>query len=142
MSKKQEKPIEENQVENQVEETPKENPTETPAKEVTLVSGAEYWDFEANPAFVGLYDSLVKREQDEVNGTGKAGDLIGFNFLDADGEMHIISNSYAIEKALLMDYKGSKVLESGNVIKIIFLGKGENSKGQPFNRFKVSMMVD
>jgi hypothetical protein len=39
-----------------------------------------------------------------------------------------------------MDYEGKKVRDSGKPLEIEFKGKGENSKGQPFNRFKITIL--
>lgn len=102
-----------------------------------LVSGAEYYDFEkdGNP-FVGFYSGReAKREKDEVNGPGKAGDIIGYFFSTEDGGETIIGNSYSIKKAL-----SDPDVKPGSKISIQFLGKGETAGGKPVNRFEVILM--
>lgn len=138
MAKKQEKPVEKEIIkEDQIEQS-EASPIEH--EEITLTSGAEYWDFEEEPEFIGVYDSLVQRKQDDPKTGGKEGDIIGFNFIDEENEMHIIGNSYAIEEALQMDFNGKKVMDSGYALKIVFKGQGQKADGQKFNRFKISIL--
>lgn len=96
---------------------------------VTLVSGAEYFDFEVNPVFDGTYLRPMYREKDGAKGQ-HAGDLIGFYFADGDGEEHIIGNSHAIEKAITM-------IKPGRKLRITFQGQTLNAKNQKVNKFKV-----
>lgn len=118
------------QVEEIEENSTIENPqTENPQPEKvyhTLVSGAEYWDFDTNPTFVGKYIQPVIREKDQQ--------LIGFLFVDEKGEDHIITNSHSVEKAIKM-VNDMGVIEKATFV-FEFLGKGE-ANGKPFNRFKI-----
>lgn len=98
----------------------------------TIISGAEFWDFEKNKVFRGRFVQPFLREKDQENGEGKAGDVIGFVFEDADGEQHLVSNSHQIKKAL-----ESPGVGVGSQLQITFKGKSENSKGQPLNMFHV-----
>lgn len=106
----------------------------------TLVSGSEYWDFEAEPYFVGRWtERYAKREKrpkdkpEDIEKDGKV--IIGLIFeSELDGEEWIIGNSYAVTKAL-------KILEKdGDVtvpILIEFKGKTETADGQPYNNFHI-----
>lgn len=101
----------------------------------TIVSGAEFWDFEKNAQFDGIYLSNSMREQDSLtNPDQKAGDIMGYVCEDDKGEQHIIGNSYAIEK-------GIDAIKVGDKIRVTFLGKSLNSKNQPVNRFKFQRYV-
>lgn len=107
-------------------------------EEELVVSGAEYWDFNEGKIFIGKFLNAFIPDGGE-----KAGETIGFNFEGLDGSVWIISNSYAIEKALQypMDRgDGQRLMDCDCLIKIEFLGQGENSKGQPFNKFKVTAL--
>lgn len=100
-------------------------------KGTTLVSGAEYWDFEEVPGFVGYYRGEVQRKKGE-----NAGEVIGYNFEDQDGDLHIISNSHAITEALdILKKEGADTKEV--LLFIEFRGKGEKSDGQEYNRFHI-----
>lgn len=101
----------------------------------TEVSGADFWDFELKAEFVGKFLNPVIREKDSDQ--GKAGEVMGFNFEGADGNIHIIGASHSIEKLLTSEGHGS-----GMFYRITFLGKGENAKGQPFNKFKIDSFDD
>lgn len=98
----------------------------------TLVSSAEYWPFETNPVFSGIYRRLFVREHDdEKDPTKKAGDIIGFICeQDHTQEEWIIGNSYQIQKGI------EQVIE-GERIRITFMGKTTNAKNQPLNKFLV-----
>jgi hypothetical protein len=96
-----------------------------------IVSGATYWNFEENPIFIGTYQGECHDNE---------GKLIGFFFIDNDNQEHIISNSYAIEKALNSDVEGTLVMDSNNVLEIISLGKSQTKEGKQFNRFDVTML--
>jgi hypothetical protein len=104
------------------------------AKKMTgnvLVSGASYWDFDEQPGFVGWYrDDVFKKKGAE------AGELIGYEFEDQDGDRHIISNSYAITEALKM-LKDDGIDPKNVLLFIEFRGKGEKADGQSFNRFHI-----
>jgi hypothetical protein len=103
-----------------------QKPTRTP-----LISGAEFHDFDKEPNFVGTYmGTEAVREKDSADGSHKAGDVMGYNFLNADGEPVIIGNSHSIAKAIGM-------IKQGDTLDITFLGKGENSSGKPFNKFSI-----
>lgn len=109
----------------------KENAPKEP-KEKVIISGAQYWDFDTNPQFEGMYRGQVIREEDQK--------VIGFNFEDMAGDLHIISNSHSIEKSLHTPHKDGELYEDPEaVLRILFLGKTEIN-GKPFNRFKISLL--
>ena len=100
----------------------------------TIVSGAEFYDFEKNPVFVGKYLRDVVREKDgknaATNPNEKAGSVMGYLFQAETGDETIIGNSFSIQKAL-QDPKNREV-----TLWIEFEGKTE-IKGKPFNRFHI-----
>jgi hypothetical protein len=99
------------------------------SKRITLVSGAVYHNFEENPIFKGRY--LGETRDD-------SGKLIGFLFVNDDGEEMIVSNSFSIDKALNIEVDGAMVKDLGRELEITFLGKTIVKKtGKPFNRFQV-----
>jgi len=104
----------------------------------TVVSSAQYHNFDEDPIFKGYYIG----EQAGVNTDTGENTIIGFNFSDQDGEEFLITNAWSIDKALnTVDEKTNcMVRDSGLLIEIEFLGKIENSKGRGFNRFKVSVI--
>lgn len=121
--------------------TPENNGGEM--EEITVVSGADFHNFEEEPYFEGFYLKPVVREQDSADGDHKKGDLMGYLFADADtGEEVIIGNSHQIEKTLRTPYKGTEIKDLEDcIICIRYLGKGVNSKKQPFNKFKTTIKV-
>jgi hypothetical protein len=101
-------------------------------KKIKIVSGAEYWNFEENPIFVGKYQGIAKNEE---------GKVIGFNFIDLDDEDYIITNSHSIEKALNTEVNGILVHDLDKNLEIIFRGKvTSKSTGKPFNKFDISLL--
>lgn len=115
----------------------------TPEGMIMLTTGAEFWNFEQNPVFQGTYTGEhFTEEPDPETGFPK---LLGYDMQDTDGKDWIIGNSYAIQKSLLSVVKfEGKDMEARSIPKaefyIQFLGKTENSKGQPVNRFKVGII--
>jgi hypothetical protein len=102
-------------------------------KKVKLVSGNDYWDFNENPIFVGKYKGEAWKEDGSK--------VIGYNFVDLDGEEYLISNSYSIEKALHTEVGGILVIDLDKNLEIIFRGKAVMKKnGQTFNKFDVSLL--
>jgi hypothetical protein len=101
-------------------------------KKIKIVSGAEYWNFEENPIFIGKYQGIAKNEE---------GKVIGFNFIDLDNEDYIITNSHSIEKALNTEVNGTLVHDLDKNLEIIFRGKvTSKSSGKPFNKFDISLL--
>lgn len=101
-------------------------------KRKVLVSGAVYHNFEESPIFKGQYLDEVRNDDDK---------LIGFLFVNSDGEEMIVSNSFAIEKAINTDIEGTLVKDMSVTLEITFLGKTIVKKtGKPFNRFQVVMI--
>ena len=145
MAKKEQKvDVQEEQLAEQVTEEV-ENLQRT--KEQVLVSAAEYWDFSEYDVFVGSYI------QDVIGESGdKEGELIGHEFEEAEtGELFIISNAYAVVKALdsrvkTFDKDGKETGEAfvkdipGAILKIEFKGQTTTRKGQTFNKFRISLL--
>ena len=104
----------------------------------TIVSSAQYWDFEKNPIFKGYYISEHSGKDSET-GEDK---VFGFNFSDQDGQEYLITNAWSIKKALdtVDDKTSCMVRDMNTLIEIEFIEKVENKKGRPFNRFKVSIL--
>lgn len=130
----------------QVEETKTEQTPEPKKPKIrTIISGAEFWDFDEEPIFIGRFKTEVLREEDVLDKDGKkvhsAGDTMGYLFeAEEDGEEHIVGNSHQIQKALELVKQDESVNLNDAVFYIEFLGKGENSKKQPFNRFKIGLL--
>jgi hypothetical protein len=104
----------------------------------TVISGAEFFDFEVTPVFSGQFKQPVIREQDsQANPDFKKGDVMGYLFTDVDGNDVIIGASHQITKALTDQAQGV-----GGFYKISFLGKGTTAKNQPFNNYRVEQYDD
>lgn len=115
--------------------------TETPKdgaklKPLLLVSAADYWDFEQHPEFTGLYTGDHHSSEE-----GEEGTIIGFNFIDKEGQDWLITNSYSIQKALDMDYNGKPAKNHGLPFRITFKSKVKIADGKYFNKFRVELMV-
>lgn len=95
-----------------------------------LSSASEFHDFEKQPLIVGVFKSVVLREQDSADGTQKTGTVLGYELEPETGESVIVGNSHMVEKAIVKSGLGA-------VLGIRFLGKTTNSKNQPVNRFEV-----
>jgi hypothetical protein len=111
---------------------------------VRLSSASLFLNFEENVPFVGRYlsDHLGMIE-DKVTGEKHEG-VIGYDFVDDDGQEVIISNSWSITESLNKSIVegGKPVKELAGIFEITFLGKVTNSKGKPFNRFNVFFTPD
>ena len=120
----------------------------TKVKMKTLVSGAEFWKFDDErddkgnvtakkdgEVFEGYFVSQQKREKDGKGDDQKAGSVIGYVFEQAEtGDRYLIGKSHSIEKALI-----SAEFVTDKLMRFVFLGKGKNSDGKPFNRFEISI---
>jgi len=122
-------------VDNFLEEAPRAR-RERPKDLETVTSGATYWKFDEEPVFEGHFVSKFLAPKDIPQAGGKvtkAGDVIGYNFVDSNtGEFVIISNSHAIDKALEGDGFNKETIWW-----IEFIAK-EVVKGKPFNRFYIA----
>jgi hypothetical protein len=97
-----------------------------------LISGAVYHEFDKDPIFIGTY----QREHYSADGN-----LIGYDFVNQDGEEVIISNSVAITKALDIEVNGAMVRDLGKPIEITFMGQVTiKSSGKPYNRFSIVLL--
>jgi len=125
----------------EMEEKPAPSPSDEP-KEIRvnamLVSGAEIWDFDANPEFNGVYKGV----QLFPDGHEKEGEVLGFLFVDDLGESAIIGASHSIIKALETKIDGQTMVRDlkNPYLSIRFLGKTVNGKGQSFNRFQIELV--
>jgi hypothetical protein len=106
-----------------------------------IVSSAQYWDFGANPIFRGKYISEQRGDILDKKTGELENKIIGFVMHDEDGEQFLITNAWAIQKALNSEDErtGCLVKDSDLWIEIEFIEKVNNGKNQPFNRFKVSV---
>jgi hypothetical protein len=100
-----------------------------------LISGAVYHNFEESPIFKGTYKGQCMGKDDEGNPK-----VIGFYFENTDGEEEVVTNAFAIEKALNTVTDQGMVMDLGKVLEITFKGKVINSKGKPFNRFDIVLL--
>lgn len=113
--------------------------TDSPVKESTidktprtLVTGGSFHDFETEPVFEGIYERVVQAEKDNEDRQQKKGDVIGYVFTGENDNEVIIGASYSVTKAI-------EKVTPGAILRIEFLGKGE-SKGKPFNKFKIDLV--
>lgn len=97
-----------------------------------LTSASEYYNFDETPLLVGKFVGVVLAEKDSPDNNRKAGDTIGFEIEQENGDCTIAGNSYLIHKGLTHADCGL-----GSIIGIKFLGKTVNSKNQPVNRHEV-----
>ena len=102
--------------------------------EYVLVDGSMFWNFEEEPVFTGQFHS------DKLNDDGE---LIGFLFKDKEtGTEYIIPNNHAVEKALNTPLQGKMVRDYENMtLKIQFLEKVTLKNGQPFKRYRISVLT-
>lgn len=102
-------------------------------------SGAEYWDFEKEPEFIGYFVRAFAPKTGE-----QAGEEIGFIFKSVyDGNEHIISNSYTIDQALLNpteESEGKPLAQCKIPLRIEFKGQTTKADGQAFNKFKIDAL--
>lgn len=105
----------------------------------TVTSGANFFKFDEKlaPEFKGKMIKPVIREKDGEDENQKAGSVMGYEFMDVDGELHIIGNSHAIEKAVK---DGS--IKPGDFVLITFKGKTTNRANKPVNVFKIDLFDD
>ena len=106
-----------------------------------LISGSGYWDFNEKPIFTGTFI------QDVIKDDGPdEGKLIGYEFEEnVTGELHVISNSALVTKALDMTvtYKNEKQVVRNikdAILKIEFKGQRKNKDGQDVNVFRIELL--
>lgn len=99
-----------------------------------LITGAEFWDFDNHPIFIGVLGSPVLREKDGKGENQKAGSIMGWNFTDRNGEVQLIGASHQIEKAVGM-------VTPGAIMRIEFKGQIEGANGK-VNRFGIDQLDD
>ncbi len=116
------------------EETPKKRRMQS------VISGADFFDFDVNPIFEGTFIKKVLREKDSApDGNGrvqKAGSVMGYLFKDDSEFETIIGNSHQVEKAL------EGAIPGKDYFRFEFKGKGANSLGQSFNKFSIDKAID
>lgn len=102
----------------------------------TVITGAEFKEFEIGEVFEGAYIEKVIREKDgpnvAKNPNEKAGTVMGYLFKPDGGFSEIIGASHSVNEVM-------ERCKKGDYVRFTFLGKGENSKGQPFNRFQIEV---
>ena len=152
MAKKNEELPEENEVISS-EEAPLTEENELPQEEgisfesELAESGAQYWNFDENPDFIGSFINAFIPDRGK-----KAGETIGFNFqrylikdnrLVKSEEIWIISNADAVEQVLNRDTprsSGKPVKDCDCILKMKYLGKDELEGGRSYNRFKIDVL--
>lgn len=105
----------------------------------TITSGANFFKFDEklSPIFKGKMIKPVIREKDGEDENQKAGSVMGYEFADVNGELHIIGNSHAIEKAVTTGQ-----MKPGDFVVITFKGQTKNRLGKPVNVFKIDLFDD
>ena len=97
-----------------------------------LSTASEFHSFETSDTVVGKFVGPVARQQDSSDGEHKAGEIIGFEFENENGESFLVSNSWMIENALKKTEAGV-----GCIFGIRFKGQTLNAKNQKVNKFEV-----
>ena len=105
----------------------------------TLSSGAKFLKFGEGEGkikeFSGTFTGLeIKAEQDNEKEGRKAGDLMGYEFVDDKGELHLVGATDAIQKSMQKCSKGDKIY-------FTWIEKIEQGNGRSFNRFKIEREV-
>lgn len=123
------------------EQNTEKNEVAPQPKRTTLTSAATFWDFKKEPFFEGQHTgNTVQAEQDDPDNNRKKGDIMGYEFVDDQGEIHIIGNSFQMEKA--MEKCKSMGIEKPYLI-IEFKGTEKLKKsGRQFNRFSIELLED
>lgn len=105
-----------------------------------IISGANFWDFETEPEFIGYPLGTVVVDP-------KGGRVLGYNFVDEQGEAWIIGAAHSITKAMEFmienPYGEGQVMlkDSGKKVYIKWLGKVElRDSGKTFNRYEVIVL--
>ena len=98
----------------------------------TIQSGAQFWDPSEGEVLRGIFGKAVIREKDGQGENQKKGDVMGYEIIKHDESTVILGNSAAIKK--LVD---EGTIKENDILQISYLGKGENAKNQPFNRYKI-----
>ncbi len=101
MAKKTKKDLDREELDKELDKLKPEVPRKERPKNLKIVSGSQKHDFEKNPVFEGYFVEPVVAKKDEPKYKTKAGDVIGYKFLDKDTkEEKTISNSDAVKRAL------------------------------------------
>jgi len=105
----------------------------------TLSSGAKFVKFGEGEGRIktlsGTFTGLeIKAEQDNEKEGRKQGDLMGYEFVDSEGELHLVGATDAIQKAM-------QKVKKGDLIHFTWIEKIEQGNGRSFNRFKIEREV-
>jgi hypothetical protein len=116
------------------------NVTVNRPKGQVLQSAASFWNFEQDPEFTGT--PLGSEIHDP-----KDGRVIGYDFVDQQGEPWVIGAAHAITKALETEIPGEdnkpvKVLNSERTLYIKWAGKIDmKDSGRTFNKYEVILLA-
>lgn len=101
-----------------------------------LISGADFKEFGEGEIYEGTFLRETIREKDGPNVASnpneKAGTVMGYLFRNDSGKEEIIGASHQITEVM-------KKASQGDYFRFTFLGKTENAKGQPVNRFRIDI---
>lgn len=107
-----------------------------------VVSAAKFWDHNAMPEYEGTYlrpvlrdADILEADQETILDGNHKGDIMGYLFVDDDGQEVIVGASHQVSRAIEQG-------EPGDFFQIKFLGKETNKKGRSVNRFEVNIAVD
>lgn len=109
-----------------------------------LVSGANFWDFTTDPEFIGYYLGTKitdPRETNESAGIEK-GRVLGYGFVDEQGEEWNIGASHSINKALEMinEETGEAEIQVDTLVLIRWKGLKELKGGKSVNQYDVEIL--
>lgn len=109
-----------------------------------LVSGSNFWSFEENPEFTGYYLGTRitdPRSTDEERGI-EHDRVLGYGFVDEEGEEWNIGASYSIRKALEMinPDTGKPYIQVNTLVLITWKGLKELKGGKSVNQYDVELL--
>jgi hypothetical protein len=104
-----------------------------------LTSGASFWHFETEPVFEGIPLGTVVVDPKQDN------KLVGYNFVDMNGEPWVIGATNAVQKAMNEEYEIEEgvsvpIYKSEKPVNIRWVGKIELKNGQTFNKFEIILL--
>jgi len=86
--------------------------------------------------FIGKFvEKFLRKEDSKTEPDKKAGDLMGYKFVDESGNEEIVGSSSTVKQ--VMEPETGEPVKAGAVIGFEFLGKGITSKKRPFNKFNI-----
>jgi hypothetical protein len=107
-------------------------------------TNASFHDFKVAALFIGMYtgNKLKRTEDDPKDANKKKGDVMGYEFNDADGVAVYVGSSKTIADIMEGDGKKEKPVAKDQIMSFEFQGQGKTKGGKTFNRFQVLEFAD